>query len=67
MERFEKQTINSEDYAKIEQTARIIRWILMPIIILIKIILTFAMFWYRLYLWVWDGTIQERVKEKFKK
>lgn len=67
MERFEKQTINREDHAKLDQTARIIRRILMPIIILIKIILTFAMFWYRLYLWVWDGTIQERVKEKFKK
>ena len=46
MERFEKETLNRKDYRKTEMLATIVRVLLTPIFV-----------WYRLYLWVWDGTM----------
>ena len=46
MERFEKQKLNKKDHRKVEIAATICRILLTPIFV-----------WYRLYLWVWDGTI----------
>lgn len=46
MERFEKETLNRKDYRNTEVLATIVRVLLTPIFV-----------WYRLYLWVWDGTM----------
>ena len=46
MERFEKETLNRKDYRNTEVLAVIVRVLLTPIFV-----------WYRLYLWVWDGTM----------
>lgn len=46
MERFENETLNRKDYRKTEVLATIVRVLLTPIFV-----------WYRLYLWVWDGTM----------
>ena len=46
MKRFEKQTIDTRDNLPMEVAATICRILLTPIMV-----------WYRLYLWVWDGTI----------
>ena len=46
MERFEKETLNRKDYRNIEVLGAIVRVLLTPIFV-----------WYRLYLWVWDGTM----------
>jgi len=43
---FEKETLNRKDYRNIEVLATIVRVLLTPIFV-----------WYRLYLWVWDGTM----------
>ena len=46
MKRFEKQKLNIKDHLVIDVLATIVRMLLTPIFI-----------WYRLYLWVWDGTM----------
>jgi len=43
---FEKEALNRKDYRNTEVLATIIRVLLTPIFV-----------WYRLYLWVWDGTM----------
>lgn len=46
MKRFERHYLNKKDYRKVEIAATICRVLLTPIFV-----------WYRLYLWVWDGTM----------
>ena len=46
MEQFKKHKLNKKDYLADEVLVTIIRVLLTPIFI-----------WYRLYLWVWDGTM----------
>ena len=46
MKRFEKQVLDAKDYRFIETAATVCRILLTPILV-----------WYRLYLWVWDGTM----------
>ena len=46
MKHFEETTLNRKDYRSIEVLATIVRVLLTPIFV-----------WYRLYLWVWDGTM----------
>ena len=49
MKQFKKQKLNRKDYLFIEVLATIVRILLTPIFI-----------WYRLYLWVWDGTMFDK-------
>ena len=51
MERYKKITLNKKDYKNVEIVATIFRVLLTPIFI-----------WYRLYLWVWDGTMFDKTK-----
>lgn len=53
MKRFEKTQLNGTDHIFVERTATICRVLLSPIMI-----------WYRLYLWIWDGTIYESLYNK---
>ena len=46
MKQFKKQKLNRKDHLFIDVLATIVRVPLTPIFI-----------WYRLYLWVWDGTM----------
>ena len=46
MKHFEEANLNRKDYRSIEVLATIVRVLLTPIFV-----------WYRLYLWVWDGTM----------
>ena len=46
MKRFEPHYFKKEDHRKVEIAATICRVLLTPIFV-----------WYRLYLWVWDGTM----------
>ena len=46
MERFQNKPLNKKDYKSIEVFATIARILLTPVFI-----------WYRIYLWVWDGTM----------
>ena len=46
MKQVEKQKLNRKDHLAIDVLATIVRVLLTPIFI-----------WYRLYLWVWDGTM----------
>lgn len=46
MKRYENITLNKRDHRIISKMATIFRVLLTPIFI-----------WYRLYLWVWDGTM----------
>ena len=46
MKQFEKHKLNKKDYLADEVLVTILRVLLTPIFI-----------WYRLYLWVWDGTM----------
>ena len=46
MEQFKKHKLNKKDYLADEVLVTILRVLLTPIFI-----------WYRLYLWVWDGTM----------
>lgn len=46
MKRFEKQTLDARKDLPIEVAATVLRILLTPILV-----------WYRLYLWVWDGTM----------
>ena len=46
MKQFKEQKLNRKDYLFIKVLATIVRILLTPIFI-----------WYRLYLWVWDGTM----------
>ena len=46
MKQFKKQKLNRKDHLSIYVLATMIRVLLTPIFI-----------WYRLYLWVWDGTM----------
>ena len=46
MKQFKKQQLNRKDHAAIDVLATLTRVLLTPIFI-----------WYRLYLWVWDGTM----------
>ena len=46
MEQFKKHKLNRKDYLFDEVLVTIVRILLTPIFI-----------WYRLYLWVWDGTM----------
>ena len=46
MKQFKEQKLNRKDYLIVEVLAAIVRILLTPIFI-----------WYRLYLWVWDGTM----------
>ena len=45
MKQFEKQKLNRKDHAVIDVLATIVRVLLTPILV-----------WYRIYLWVWDGS-----------
>lgn len=49
MKRFKKQELNIKDHLFIEVLATIVRMLLTPIFM-----------WYRLYLWVWDGTMFDK-------
>lgn len=51
MERYKKITLNRKDHRNMSIVATIIRVLLTPIFI-----------WYRLYLWVWDGTMFTKIK-----
>jgi hypothetical protein len=51
MEHYKKITLNKKDYKNVEIVATIFRVLLTPIFI-----------WYRLYLWVWDGTMFDKTK-----
>lgn len=52
MEHYKKITLNKKkDYKNVEIVATIFRVLLTPIFI-----------WYRLYLWVWDGTMFNKTK-----
>lgn len=46
MKRFKKQTLDSKDRIWMEVLVTVCRVLLTPILM-----------WYRLYLWVWDGTM----------
>ena len=46
MKQFKKQKLNRKDHLFIKVLVTIVRILLTPILI-----------WYRLYLWVWDGTM----------
>ena len=46
MEQFKKQKLNSRDHLLFDVLATVVRVLITPIFI-----------WYRLYLWVWDGTM----------
>ena len=46
MKQFKNQKLNRKDHLVIDVVGTIIRILLTPILI-----------WYRLYLWVWDGTM----------
>ena len=46
MKQFKKHKLNKKDYLADEVLITILRVLLTPIFI-----------WYRLYLWVWDGTM----------
>ena len=46
MKQFKKQKLNRKDHLFIKVLATIVTMLLTPIFI-----------WYRLYLWVWDGTM----------
>lgn len=46
MKRFEKKTLDRKDHRNTDVIVTICRVLLTPIFI-----------WYRLYLWVWDGTM----------
>ena len=46
MRRFEKKHLDSRDYKSTVIAVTICRVLLTPILV-----------WYRIYLWVWDGTI----------
>ena len=46
MKHFEEAKLNRKDYRNIEVLATIVRILLLPILV-----------WYRLYLWVYDGTM----------
>lgn len=46
MKQFKEQKLNRKDHLFIDVLAPIVRALLTPIFI-----------WYRLYLWVWDGTM----------
>ena len=49
MEQFKKHKLNKKDYLADEVLVTILRVLLTPIFI-----------WYRLYLWVWDGTMSNK-------
>lgn len=49
MEQFKKHKLNRKDYLFDEVLVTIVRILLTPIFI-----------WYRLYLWVWDGTMFDK-------
>ena len=49
MKQFKEQKLNRKDYLFINVLATIVRVLLTPIFI-----------WYRLYLWVWDGTMFDK-------
>ena len=51
MEHYEKITLNRKDYRNTEIVMTFFRVLLTPIFI-----------WYRLYLWVWDGTMFDKTK-----
>ena len=51
MEHYKKITLNRKDHRNVEIVATIFRVLLTPIFI-----------WYRLYLWVWDGTMFNKTK-----
>ena len=46
MKQFKKQKLNRKNHLAIDVLATMVRVLLTPIFI-----------WYRLYLWVWDGTM----------
>lgn len=46
MKRFEKKTLSKDDHKNIERLAALMRFLLTPIFV-----------WYRIYLWVWDGSM----------
>ena len=46
MKHFEEANLNRKDYRNIEVLATVARILLLPILV-----------WYRLYLWVYDGTM----------
>ena len=46
MKHFEEANLNRKDYRNIEVLATVTRILLLPILV-----------WYRLYLWVYDGTM----------
>lgn len=46
MKQFKNQKLNKKDHLVIDVLGAIVRVLLTPIFI-----------WYRLYLWVWDGTM----------
>ena len=46
MNQFKKQKLNIKDHLVIDVLVTIVRMLLTPIFM-----------WYRLYLWVWDGTM----------
>lgn len=43
---YEKKKLDRKDHVKFDMAAKIVRILLTPIFI-----------WYRLYLWVWDGSM----------
>ena len=49
MKQFKKHKLNKKDYLADEVLVNILRVLLTPIFI-----------WYRLYLWVWDGTMSNK-------
>ena len=51
MEHYKKMTLNRKDHRNTEIVATFFRVLLTPIFI-----------WYRLYLWVWDGTMFDKTK-----
>ena len=51
MEHYKKTTLNRKDHRNMEIVATFFRVLLTPIFI-----------WYRLYLWVWDGTMLDKTK-----
>lgn len=46
MKRFENKTLSREDHKNIDRLATFMRVLLTPIFV-----------WYRIYLWVWDGSM----------
>ena len=54
MKHFEEAKLNRKDYRNIEVLATIVRILLLPILV-----------WYRLYLWVYDGTMFKWNREIF--